>query len=235
MSRSGVVTLFDVDNTLLDNDHIVADMRRHLGRTVGDDAAETVLGAVRAAATGAGVRRLPGRPAAVPDRGSAPSAPARGLHVPRWATRSPTDSSRAHWTRSSTRAPGAGRHPLRRRRRVPAAQGAALGPVRGGRGQRPHLRPQGAASWETSSARFPADHYVFVDDKPRLCTAIKAHWGDARHHRVPASGSLRARRCRASPRSRRPTSPSSASASSSAWISRPCAGRAVRRRRSRTG
>jgi hypothetical protein len=26
-------------------------------------------------------------------------------------------------------------------------------------------------------ARFPADHYVFVDDKPRLCTAIKAHWG----------------------------------------------------------
>jgi hypothetical protein len=26
--------------------------------------------------------------------------------------------------------------------------------------------------------RFPADHYVFVDDKPRLCAAIKAHWGD---------------------------------------------------------
>jgi hypothetical protein len=25
-----VVTLFDVDNTLVDNDHIVADMHRHL-------------------------------------------------------------------------------------------------------------------------------------------------------------------------------------------------------------
>ena len=25
--------------------------------------------------------------------------------------------------------------------------------------------------------RFPAEHYVFVDDKPRLCGAIKAHWG----------------------------------------------------------
>jgi len=37
MSRSAVVTLFDVDNTLLDNDRIVADMRRHLGRTVGDE------------------------------------------------------------------------------------------------------------------------------------------------------------------------------------------------------
>jgi haloacid dehalogenase-like hydrolase len=31
-----VVTLFDVDNTLVDNDHIVADMRRHLDRTVGE-------------------------------------------------------------------------------------------------------------------------------------------------------------------------------------------------------
>jgi hypothetical protein len=25
--------------------------------------------------------------------------------------------------------------------------------------------------------RFPAEHYVFVDDKPRLCAAVKAHWG----------------------------------------------------------
>ena len=31
------VFLLDVDNTLLDNDRIVADMRRHLGRTVGDE------------------------------------------------------------------------------------------------------------------------------------------------------------------------------------------------------
>jgi hypothetical protein len=31
------VTLFDVDNTLLDNDRIVADIRRHLVRTVGDE------------------------------------------------------------------------------------------------------------------------------------------------------------------------------------------------------
>jgi FMN phosphatase YigB (HAD superfamily) len=27
------------------------------------------------------------------------------------------------------------------------------------------------------SARFPADHYVFVDDKLRLCDAIKKQWG----------------------------------------------------------
>jgi hypothetical protein len=26
--------------------------------------------------------------------------------------------------------------------------------------------------------RYPADHYVFVDDKPRLCAAIKGSWGE---------------------------------------------------------
>lgn len=35
MSASGVVFLFDVDNTLLDNDRVVADLMRHLEREVG--------------------------------------------------------------------------------------------------------------------------------------------------------------------------------------------------------
>src|SRR5437868_2582660 len=35
-----VVFLFDVDNTLLDNDRIAADLRRHLARTLGPDAQE---------------------------------------------------------------------------------------------------------------------------------------------------------------------------------------------------
>jgi hypothetical protein len=36
MTQDGrVVFLFDVDNTLLDNDHIVADLRRHLTETLG--------------------------------------------------------------------------------------------------------------------------------------------------------------------------------------------------------
>jgi hypothetical protein len=34
---AGVVFLFDVDNTLLDNDGVIADLRRHLGRTVGHE------------------------------------------------------------------------------------------------------------------------------------------------------------------------------------------------------
>ena len=34
---AGVVFLFDVDNTLLDNDRVIADLRRRLGRTVGHE------------------------------------------------------------------------------------------------------------------------------------------------------------------------------------------------------
>ena len=83
MSRSAVVTLFDVDNTLVDNDHIVADMRRHLERTVGEEQQTAILGAVRAAAQELGYADYLGRPAALPDRGPAPAAPARGVDVPR--------------------------------------------------------------------------------------------------------------------------------------------------------
>jgi hypothetical protein len=37
LAMAGVVFLFDVDNTLLDNDGVIADLRRHLGRTVGHE------------------------------------------------------------------------------------------------------------------------------------------------------------------------------------------------------
>src|SRR6476620_2778392 len=38
--RSGVVFLFDVDNTLLDNDRVAADLKRHLEREVGPERAQ---------------------------------------------------------------------------------------------------------------------------------------------------------------------------------------------------
>ena len=42
-----------------------------------------------------------------------------------------------------------------------------------------------------SSGCIPAKHYVMIDDKLRILDAMKKIWGDARHHRVPAAGSLR--------------------------------------------
>src|SRR6202789_861925 len=38
--RSKVVFLFDVDNTLLDNDRVIDDLRRHIGRAFGHEAAQ---------------------------------------------------------------------------------------------------------------------------------------------------------------------------------------------------
>ena len=40
MARESVVFLLDVDNTLLDNDRVTADLRRYLTREVGDDREE---------------------------------------------------------------------------------------------------------------------------------------------------------------------------------------------------
>ena len=37
MTQHGVVFLFDVDNTLLDNDKVVSDLRRYLEREVGPE------------------------------------------------------------------------------------------------------------------------------------------------------------------------------------------------------
>ena len=37
MPSEHVVFLFDVDNTLIDNDHIVADMKRNLERDIGSE------------------------------------------------------------------------------------------------------------------------------------------------------------------------------------------------------
>jgi FMN phosphatase YigB (HAD superfamily) len=37
MAKHAVVSLFDVDNTLLDNDRVVADMMRYLDKEVGHE------------------------------------------------------------------------------------------------------------------------------------------------------------------------------------------------------
>ena len=47
--------------------------------------------------------------------------------------------------------------------------------------------------------RYPARHYVLVDDKLRILTAVKKVWGIAPDDRLPATGALRARSARRSP------------------------------------
>ena len=43
------------------------------------------------------------------------------------------------------------------------------------------------------AARYPARHYVMVDDKLRILSAMKEHWKERRDDRLRAAGTLRAR------------------------------------------
>ena len=54
------------------------------------------------------------------------------------------------------------------------------------------------------AARYPAEHYVLVDDKLRILAEVKAGLGTAGHHRLRPPGPLRPRPGRFSPTIRRP-------------------------------
>ena len=176
MSRFGVVTLFDVDNTLLDNDRIVADMRRHLGRTVGDEQQTRYWELFEQLRQELGYADYLGA-------------------LQRFRIEDP---HRPHLIAVSTFLLGYGFA----NRLFPGSLDAieharSWGPVAilsDGDVVFQPLKVQHSGLFEAVEgnvliyvhkelelgdveARFPADHYVFVDDKPRLCTAIKAHWG----------------------------------------------------------
>ena len=82
--------------------------------------------------------------------------------------------------------------PVRRRRRVPAAQGPALGPLGRRRRQRADLHPQGAGARRRRAAlsgralRAGRRQAAHPD-------GVKRRLGRARDHRLPAPGPLRAR------------------------------------------
>jgi len=46
---------------------------------------------------------------------------------------------------------------------------------------------------EDVEAKYPAEHYVMVDDKVRILAAIKKHWGSRVTTVFPRPGTLRAR------------------------------------------
>ena len=149
--RVNVVFLFDVDNTLLDNDRVAADLRRHLDTEVGADCG---------AATGRS------------SRSCAPSSatPTTSARCSATATAHPRDLrilDVSHFLISYPFAnrlfPGSldavdhcararhGRDPVRRRRRLPAAQDRPLGPLRRGRRQRARSTSTRSTSSTTSS------------------------------------------------------------------------------------
>jgi FMN phosphatase YigB (HAD superfamily) len=176
MARPAVVTLFDVDNTLLDNDRIVADMRRHLGRTVGDEQQRRyweLFEALRAELGYAdylgALQRFrmedPHRPDLLEVSTFLLNYPFANRLFP--ASLDAVEHARA-WGPAAIVSDGdVVFQPLKVHRSglFEAVEGNVL------------IYVHKERELDDVEGRHPADHYVFVDDKPRLCAAIKARWG----------------------------------------------------------
>jgi FMN phosphatase YigB (HAD superfamily) len=176
MARHAVVTLFDVDNTLLDNDHVVAALRCFLEKKVGNAQHERYWELFEALRAELGYADY---------LGALQRFRVENLHRPHlldvslfllgypFANRLFPSSLDAveharGWGEVAILSDGdVVFQPLKVERSglFEAFRGNVLIYIH---------KEQELADVET---RFPAQHYVFVDDKPRLCAAIKAHWG----------------------------------------------------------
>ena len=176
MARHAVVSLFDVDNTLLDNDHVVADLRRFLAEKVGNGQHERYWELFEELRVELGYADY---------LGALQRFRVENLHRPHlldvslfllgypFANRLfPTSLDAVEhartWGEVAILSDGdVVFQPLKVERSglFETFRGNVLIYIH---------KEQELADVER---RFPAEHYVFVDDKPRLCAAIKAHWG----------------------------------------------------------
>jgi len=192
-----VVFLFDVDNTLLDNDRVTADLRRYLEKMFGPESATDTSLSSRNCAPNSVTPITWGRCSAT---GSKPECDPRLL--------------------DDIELPGGlpVRQPLipRFARRVGAC--GAVGPaviLSDGDVVFPAAQVRRSSLWDAVEGRvliyihkelmlddveghYPARRYVMVDDKLRILAAMKNVWGDRLTTVFAASGALRAR-----PRDRR--------------------------------
>jgi FMN phosphatase YigB (HAD superfamily) len=172
-----VVTLFDVDNTLVDNDHIVADMHRHLERTVGEsqqrrywELFEELRQELGYADYLGALQRFrledPHRPHLLAASTFLVNYPFANRLFP--GSLDAVEHAR-QWGSAVILSDGdVVFQPLKVHRSglFEAVEGNVL------------IYVHKERELGDVERRYPADHYVFVDDKPRLCAAIKASWGD---------------------------------------------------------
>jgi FMN phosphatase YigB (HAD superfamily) len=171
-----MVCLFDVDNTLLDNDRVTDDLRRHLQSTVGPERAQSYWRHFEEIRTELGYADYLGA-------------------LQRYRIEHPRDEHLLEVSHYLIGYPFANRlfpgsidavehakgwgpaviltdgdvvfqpHKLYRSGLLEAFDGKALVYV--------HKETE----LDDVEQRYPAEHYVLVDDKLRILTAIKAHWG----------------------------------------------------------
>lgn len=177
MSRSPVVFLFDVDNTLLDNDRVTADLRRYLERAAGPDRHQRYWQLFEQLREEVGYANYLG--ALQRFRAERPHEPAP-LEVPlfmlgyHFANRlfpgslDVVERVRA-WGPAVIVSDGDAVFQPRK------VENSGLYEAFDGNVLIYIHKEQQLADIE---ARYPADHYVIVDDKLRILTSFKQQWGD---------------------------------------------------------
>ena len=177
MARDQVVFLFDVDNTLLDNDRVVVDLRQHLQASIGKECERRYFSIFEDLRSEVGYADYLG--ALQRYRVEHPHD-LRLLAVSLFLTNYPFANRlfpNSLDVLDRVKQWGNRRHPLRRRCGFPAAQGPS---------GRVYTTPWiGMCLFKLHKEQelneverlFPAEHYVLVDDKLRLLAATKQAWG----------------------------------------------------------
>jgi FMN phosphatase YigB (HAD superfamily) len=182
-----IVFLLDCDNTLLDNDRVQADLRAHLESEFGARQPRPLLGNPRGAARGAGLHGLPGRVAALPPRRNERSAPAADVLVSRdypFAERLYPGALEAiahlrSWGPTVVLSDGDVVFQPRKVQRSglwEAVEGRVL------------IYIHKEQMLDDVGQRYPASHYVMVDDKLPILAAMKEAWGRRLTSILPRQG-----------------------------------------------
>src|SRR5436305_8750827 len=176
MASNDIVFLFDVDNTLLDNDHVTADLRRHLEQQVGHERQQRYWDLFEQLRTELGYADYLG--ALQRYRLEYPRDPSLltvshfMVNYP-FATRLYPDSLDAvehvkQWGKAVVLSDGDVVFQPRKVERsgiYEAVNGNVL------------IYIHKERELDDVEKRFPADHYVLVDDKLRILTEVKKIWG----------------------------------------------------------
>lgn len=175
-SRADIAFLFDVDNTLLDNDHVIADLQRHLDREVGVERAQHYWRLFEQLRTELGYADYLG--ALQRYRGEYPHDPGI-LTVSRFLLNYPfADRLFPHaleviahvkqWGPAALLTDGDvvfQPHKVERSGLSEAVADEVL------------IYLHKEKELDDVAGRCPAEHYVLIEDKLRLLTAIKKSWG----------------------------------------------------------
>lgn len=175
-ARARIVFLFDVDNTLLDNDHVIADLRKYLKSEVGSQRAQGYWTIFEKLRSELGYADYLG--ALQRYRSASPHDP-RLLTISHFLVNYPFASrlfpnslnviARAQrWGTTAILTDGDVVFQPRKVERSGLSE-AVNGNVL--------IYVHKELELGDVARRFPADHYVMVDDKLRILTAIKKKWG----------------------------------------------------------